>query len=79
MTLSGTQYYCVAGETFDAVALAVYGHEKYACDLMCANPELITVPMFSGGELLELPVIEMVTNDSLGEKMTDQAPWKRGK
>lgn len=76
MTLSGTQYQCVAGETFDTVALIVYGDEKYACEIMCANPEFTSIPIFTGGELLDLPVIELVANDE-GNKMPEKAPWKR--
>ena len=34
MTLSGQGYRCSAGETFDSVALNVYGDEKYACELL---------------------------------------------
>lgn len=75
MTLSGTQYQCVAGETFDIVALVVYGDEKYAADIMNANPELITIPMFTGGELLELPEITIFKNND-GEYMPPDAPWK---
>ena len=36
--LSGYVYRCSAGETFDMVALNIYDHEKYAADLMNANP-----------------------------------------
>ena len=75
MILSGTQYLCAAGETFDGIALIVYGDERYAADLMNANPELVSVPMFTGGELLELPVIEIP--NQTGEKyMQPTAPWK---
>ena len=30
MTLSGRVYVCSAGETFDSVALAIYGDEVFA-------------------------------------------------
>ena len=53
MTLSGQGYRCSAGETFDSVALAVYGDEKYACEILNANPALCTIPVFRGGEILE--------------------------
>ena len=75
MRLSGTQYQCVAGETFDSVALAVYGDERHSCDLLCANPGLSLIPVFTGGELLDLPVIDAPEADG---RMTATAPWKRG-
>lgn len=75
MTLSGTQYLCVAGETFDSVALAVYGDEKHACEILMANPKLCTEPIFGGGELLELPVVEVVVSSDT-DVMPATAPWK---
>ena len=75
MTLSGTQYQCVAGETYDIVSLIVYGDESHACDIMNANPELITIPVFTGGGLLELPELQIIRRDD-GEYMPEKAPWK---
>lgn len=76
MTLSGQVYKCSAGETFDQVALVIYGDEKYACELLNANPSLCTVPIFTGGETLELPVVEVQENSDDEEYMTSTAPWK---
>lgn len=81
MTLSETQYQCAAGETFDSVALEIYGDEKYACELMAANPLFCTVPMFVGGELLELPVVDIPDEDETEDDpeeavAPDEAPWK---
>ena len=59
MTYSGFDYPCSAGETFDSVALSIYGDEKYAAALLCMNPDLATTPVFIGGELLKLPVVEV--------------------
>lgn len=75
MTLSGAQYQAVAGETFDIISLVVYGDERYACDLMYANPTLCMIPMFTGGELIDIPEIE-ISNDNPGESMPVTAPWK---
>ena len=44
--MSGYMYQCSAGETFDSVALQIYDDEKYACDLMNANPHLVTKSVF---------------------------------
>lgn len=74
MTLSGTQYLCVAGETFDSVALTVYGNEKYAAELLCANPAACMINMFTGGELLELPVVEIPMSEDMSAP--EKAPWK---
>ena len=79
MTLSEMVYKCVAGETFDSVALEVYGDEKYACELLNANPDLCLKSVFTGGELLELPVVERPDADDEDEDyMPSVAPWKEG-
>lgn len=82
MTLSGNGYVCSAGETFDSVALLIYGDEKYAADLLNANPALCRITIFTGGEFLELPVVEM-TEDEMDDDILDaetympaDAPWK---
>ena len=77
MTLSGKIYRCRAGETFDSVALKIYGHEKYAPELLCANPIYCTIPVFAGGELLKLPVVYIPEKrrNSGGYKPV-KAPWK---
>lgn len=77
MTLSGQIYTCSAGETFDIVALAVYGDEKYASELYMANPELCAVTRFSGNETLLLPVVEVDSADAEEDGyMPAKAPWK---
>lgn len=76
MILSGTRYQCVAGETWDSVALAVYGDEKHSCDILNANPLLCIVPIFTGGELLNLPIVEAPALDSVETFMPAKAPWK---
>lgn len=78
MTLSGKAYHASAGETFDSIALAVYGNEKYAADILCANPALCRVPVFTGGELVLLPVVDAQEDENTPEMMPDVAPWKEG-
>ena len=75
MTLSGRVYVCSAGETFDSVALAIYGDEVFACEIMNANPKYSTTPIFTGGEVLEMPVVEVQEDDS-GVYAPAAAPWK---
>lgn len=76
MTLTGQTYTCSAGETFDIVAMAVYGDEKYACELLNANPKYCLIPIFEGGEELELPEIDLPEEDTETEYMPASAPWK---
>lgn len=81
MNLSGQIYICRAGETWDSIALKVYGNEKYACELLNANPSLSSIPIFVGKEVLKLPVVEMpedVEDDEMeaDEYMPAKAPWK---
>ena len=52
------------------------GDEKYAAELMCANPEHCTAVRFSGGEALYLPVIEVPDADSGEAPLPETAPWK---
>ena len=72
--MSGMTYRCSAGETFDSVALAVYGDEQYASELMNANPALVRVFPFIGGETLELPVVQARGSETGASAA--QAPWK---
>ena len=80
MTLSGQRHICSAGETFDSVAKLKYGSEKYASDLLCANPSLCHIMIFYGGEVLELPVVDMPEDDNESaveaEYIPADAPWK---
>ena len=80
MTLSGNAYTCSRGETWDKVALSVYGDEKYAADLLCANPHLCTLTVFSGGEQAILPVVEVPEEPEEAEEAEHDtaltAPWK---
>lgn len=72
--LSGQEYLCSAGESFDSVALAVYGHEKYAPRLMDANPALCGTGIFQGGERLALPVIDV--QGARAPYAPEKAPWR---
>lgn len=77
MTLSGYGYKCSGGETFDSIALEVYGAEKYSAELLCANPALCGIQVFEGGELVLLPVVEILgANSGTDDAMPEKAPWK---
>lgn len=72
MTDSGYAYRVSMGESFDSIALAVYGDEKYAAELMCRNSSYIGTLIFSGGEELILPQVDTT------EEQAANAPWKEG-
>lgn len=73
--MSGYVYRCSAGETFDSIALSVYGNEKYAADLMNANPGFVNKHAFVGNEVMELPVVEKADAEE-GTYSPSVAPWK---
>jgi len=73
---SGYQYHCSAGESFDSVALDVYGDEKYAPDLMNANPGLCGMTVFHGGETLLLPALDVPERNDEAALGNTIAPWK---
>lgn len=77
MERSGYVYICSGGETFDSVALAMWGHEKYAAELISMNPEYGNRMMFLGDEILYLPWID-VQEDETGQMATEpeKAPWR---
>jgi len=62
-------YIATAGETWDIVALKVWGDEKLCHLLMEANPHLLDKAIFEGGEELVIPQIPEPTK-------TPPAPWR---
>jgi hypothetical protein len=60
----------VRGEAFDSLALVLYGNEKYASELLLANPNLCHKIIFDGGEVLNVPQI-------LDEAINPLPPWKQ--
>ena len=76
MQMSGQTYRCSAGESFDSIALAVYRDEKYAEDILYANPLLCGKLIFEGGELLSLPVVAVSNTDRDNNYVPATAPWR---
>ena len=77
MELTGFVYACAGGDTFDSIARDLWDDEKYAAELMCANPENCGKTAFLGGERLYIPVVELPEddmNDTISEPET--APWR---
>lgn len=77
MRMSGYVYNCSAGETWDMIALEIYGEETYAADLLCANPAMCRKAVFTGGEKVELPVIDVPERNQLVADTGNTAPWRR--
>lgn len=73
MNQSGYMYHCAAGESWDSIALAVYGDEKYAAELISANPEHSGRLIFMGGEKLLIPAINL---SAVSEYAPSNAPWR---
>lgn len=77
MEYSGYAYRCVSGETWDSVAFDIYGDEKYAAELLCMNPEHDRKSVFTGGEELYLPEIDVPEDmPEDGGELPATAPWK---
>lgn len=70
------QFTCAAGDHWDWLALIFYKQEKYAVDLMSANPEYSGVTVFSGGEVILVPRIEDAAYNEEAEMANTSAPWK---
>lgn len=75
MIRSGYVYHCAAGESWDSVALKLYGDEIFAAELICANPALCHKAIFEGGEILHMPVVETHGDDDIVYTPAN-APWK---
>lgn len=68
---NGFIYETMAGDTFDSISLDFYDDEHYSSEIIQANSNYRNTIIFSGGEVLEIPIIEDKTNNSL-------PPWKQG-
>lgn len=65
-------YTPAAGESWDWVALALYGHERYTHYLLTANPEYVDRAVFDGTEALVIPEIGEIEDGSTAPA----APWR---
>lgn len=74
MDLSGKVYRASAGETMDSIAYRIFGHEKYAAELLCCNPEMDGKILMTGGERILIPIINLPARD--GAAVPETAPWK---
>lgn len=51
------------GDTFDAIAYAVYGDEELIAPIIKANPQYVETAVFDYGAVLEIPEIEQTDSD----------------
>lgn len=63
-------YTTVQGDTWDIIALKVYGSEKHIGKIMLANPELANIIYFSANVEVICPDIEIQASGNI-------PPWKR--
>lgn len=76
MILSGYAYPASEGDTFDGIALLQYGDEKYAAEIMAANPELTNKMVLNAGDMVFLPVVEVPPETEETDYAPYTAPWK---
>ena len=65
------EYMARAGDSFDLLALRMYGDDQLAGYISDYNPDFSDVLIFEGGEHLKIPVVE---NAETEETI---APWRR--
>lgn len=63
-------YKTIQGDTWDGIAVKVYGDEKYLNNLLEKNQKYKDIIIFSSGVSLELPEIE-------AEATAILPPWKK--
>lgn len=59
------------GDTFDALALSMYGDEKLAFEIIQFNPDYADVLIFGPNAALRLPIIELT------KMPATLPPWRR--
>ena len=67
---------CANGDSWDWLALAFFGDEKYATDLMNANPEYCGKMVFTGGEVIYVPALTTPEDSDEAALANTVAPWK---
>ena len=69
--MAAKQYSARAGDTWDLIAYKLYDNEMRSSDIIAKNPRLAHVLIFEGGERINLPDAEEITDNST------LAPWRR--
>lgn len=63
-------YHTISGDTWDQIAMKVYGKERYMGELMRENPDVISTVFFQEGVSIICPDIPLPLDETL-------PPWKR--
>ncbi len=63
-------YHTISGDTWDQIAMKVYGKERYMRELMEENPQHIATVFFQGHVPITCPDIPLPMDETL-------PPWKR--
>lgn len=61
----------IEGDTWDALALALYDDEQKASLLISANPDYCSTLIFGEGTVLKIPIVEEI------ETPETLPPWRR--
>lgn len=69
--MASKTYTTKQGDTWDNIALLVYGEEVYADYLMQSNYEYLDILIFSSGTVLNTPDLPEVDEDGLQEWRTE--------
>lgn len=62
-------YTTIQGDMWDSIAYKLYGDEKYMCQLMQCNLELLDIFIFGAGTVLNVPELEL-------ESKTGMPSWR---
>ena len=62
-------YTTIQGDMWDSIAYKLYGDEKYMCQLMQSNLELLDIFIFGAGTVLNVLELE-------SEKEADLPSWR---
>ena len=60
------------GDMWDAISKKIYGHEKYAEQLMQANTAYISTVVFAAGIVLTVPDV----NTAVNANASSLPPWR---
>jgi len=56
------------------MALKIYGDERHTATLLGANPAMCGMTVFTGGEVINAPDVDVPEGDGAGTPF--KAPWK---
>jgi phage tail protein X len=54
-----TEYRTIQGDAWDSIAFRLWGDERFAADIIAANPGLADILVFPAGVTLSLPAVNL--------------------